>query len=60
MDLKWIAVAVIFAVATIIYARAMRVHAHAGWGEIIFPWRRRNAASVSIQSTQGDTKLERR
>jgi hypothetical protein len=45
MDLKWAAVALIFVVATLIYARTMRVHAHASWGEIIFPWLRERAKS---------------
>ena len=38
MDLKWLAVGLILAVAMAIYVRAMRVHAHASWGEIAFPW----------------------
>jgi len=50
MELKWIAVVVILAVATFVYARTMRVHAHASWREIVFPWRRRSAAAESVQT----------
>jgi hypothetical protein len=51
MDLKWIAVGLIFAVATFVYARTMRVHAHANWSEIVFPWRRRSKVATSIETT---------
>lgn len=60
MDIKWLAVAVIVVVATVIYVRTMRVHAHASWAEIVFPSRHRGTASVAIESAPGETKLERR
>jgi hypothetical protein len=39
MDLKWLALAVIVAVAAAVYARAMRVYGKAGWREVLLPWR---------------------
>jgi len=51
MDLKWIAVALIFVVATVVYVRTMRIHGHASWGEIIFPWRSRVKDSASVETT---------
>ncbi len=50
MDLKWIAVALIFAVATFVYVRTMRVHAHASWSEIVFPWRSRGKVATSVET----------
>jgi hypothetical protein len=38
MDMKLLAVVLILVVAAILFARTMRVHANASWGEIAFPW----------------------
>jgi hypothetical protein len=55
MELKWIAGVVIFAIATAIYARTMRVHGHASWGEIVLPWRRsaRVVSSSEVREAKG-------
>ena len=52
MDLKFLAVALIFVVALFIYARTMRVHVHASWGEIFFPWLR-DRAKLKQQERHG-------
>jgi hypothetical protein len=52
MDLKWIVLVLIVAFAGVIYARAMR-RAHAGWGEIIFPWRRQPAPAIQDKQSSG-------
>ena len=54
MELKWIAVLVIFAIATVVYVRTMRVHGHASWREVVFPWRRSTRpASHQVRDIKG-------
>jgi hypothetical protein len=52
MDLKWIVLVLIVAFAGVIYARAMR-RARAGWGEIVFPWRRQPSPAIQDKQSSG-------